>query len=268
MDTKNAVDKHLGINESQTECFKPGKKTKETKIEIDNMVCRGCQKTLPVTDFRHNRRKCRECERKHGREYRKSEEGKEKSSTWVEKNRERMTELQANWFQDNKSQVQAKNRERMATDPRYKFIVNQRRRISLSLGKKQKKTIEYLGCNSEEFFQWISSHMDGSFTLENHGNEWHIDHVIPVSTFNLDNESEVFLALNWRNTMPLSAKENLTKNNKILPDQVKQHLEKLQSFHREKNIELPQVFIDLFAKHLVDGDLLKQSLPLTLGNLR
>jgi hypothetical protein len=29
---------------------------------------------------------------------------------------------------------------------------------------------------------------------------------------------------------------------------------------------MPQVFIDLFAKHLVDGKPLKQSLPLQFGN--
>ena len=30
---------------------------------------------------------------------------------------------------------------------------------------------------------------------------------------NLDNQEEQLLAFNWRNTMPLSSKENLSKNN-------------------------------------------------------
>jgi hypothetical protein len=53
--------------------------------------------------------------------------------------------------------------------------------------------------------------------LENHGKEWHIDHVIPISKFDLNNQEEQILAFNWRNTMPLSCKENLSKNNKITP---------------------------------------------------
>ena len=53
--------------------------------------------------------------------------------------------------------------------------------------------------------------------------------------------------------MPLSCKENLSKNNKILPEQVKTHYKKLVEYHLENNLDLPQVFIDLFAKHLVAG---------------
>ena len=67
--------------------------------------------------------------------------------------------------------------------------------------------------------------------------------------------------------MPLSSKENLSKNNKIIIEQVKQHLEKLKEYHIENKLDLPQVFINLFAKHLVDGNILKLSLPLTNGNI-
>ena len=68
-----------------------------------------------------------------------------------------------------------------------------------------------------------------------------------------NNEKEQLLAFNWRNTMPLSSKENLSKNNKIIIEQVKQHLEKLKEYHIENKLDLPQVFINLFAKHLDAG---------------
>jgi len=82
------------------------------------------------------------------------------------------------------------------------------------------------------------------------------------SHFNLENIEEQMIAFNWRNTMPLSAKENLSKNNKILIPQIEQHLEKLKEYHLENKLDLPQVFIDLFAKHLVAGNPLEPSLPL------
>jgi hypothetical protein len=69
----------------------------------------------------------------------------------------------------------------------------------------------------------------------------------------LENIEEQMVAFNWRNTMPLSAKENLSKNNKILTSQIEQHLEKLKNYHLENKLDLPQVYIDLFAKHLVAG---------------
>lgn len=47
--------------------------------------------------------------------------------------------------------------------------------------------------------------------------------------------------------MPLNAKENLSKNNKILTPQVEEHLKHLLEYHKTQNIEMPQEFIDLFA---------------------
>jgi hypothetical protein len=117
---------------------------------------------------------------------------------------------------------------------------------------KDKKTIEYLGCSSNEYLKWILINNNG-YTLENRGKEWHIDHVIPLSKFNLDDEEQQTIAFNWRNTMPLSCKENLSKNNKIIKEQIEQHLIKLIEYHKENKLDLPQVFIDLFAKHLVAG---------------
>jgi hypothetical protein len=112
----------------------------------------------------------------------------------------------------------------------------------------------------------MESNFNGNITIENYGSVWHIDHVIPLSHFDLENESEQQIAFNWRNTSPLLVKDNLSKNKRLDLLQIKNHLKKLVSYHREKNLELPQKIIDLFAKHLVDGNPLKQSLPLTSGN--
>jgi hypothetical protein len=58
---------------------------------------------------------------------------------------------------------------------------------------KNKPTIEYLGCSSNEYIQWMNDH-SLDFTIENHGKIWHIDHVIPLSKFDLmlaDVESKI-----------------------------------------------------------------------------
>ena len=138
-------------------------------------------------------------------------------------------------------------------NPLEKFKRNIRARIWWGLNNKDKHTIEYLGCNYVEYFKWI---LTNEYNLENKS-EWHIDHVIPISTFNLDNEEEQLLAFNWRNTMPLSAKENLSKNNRIDKNQVEQHYKKLVEYHIKNNIKMPQKFIELFAKHLVAGSSLE-----------
>ncbi len=121
-----------------------------------------------------------------------------------------------------------------------------RSRIISALNSKTKHTIEYLGCNIPDYLNWLF-YNNTEYNLDNRGNEWHIDHVIPLSHFNLENEKEQLVAFNWRNTMPLSVKENLSKNNKIIISQIEQHYKKLVEYHKEKNIDLPLEFINLFA---------------------
>lgn len=161
------------------------------------------------------------------------------------------------------NRLKCKDCERDEPLEKFKRIV--RSRIYSCL-KKDKHTIEYLGCNSNDYLDWLLCN-NNNFTLENRGKIWHIDHVIPLSKFNLDNEDEQHIAFNWRNTMPLSVKDNLSKNNKIIKSQIEQHLNKLKEYHNEHKLDLPQVFIDLFAKYLDDGKPLKPSLPLTNGNI-
>ena len=219
----------------------------------DEKECKYCNNKWPKSNFRHNRLKCRYCEKLDGRYYRKSDHGKQKSKKWVEENREKMSELQSNWFQKNKKLIYEKINNKLKIDASLKFIKLQRRRICNTLKNKTKKTNELLGCSNKEFSDWMKYLYKNGQSFENHGIEWHIDHVIPISNFNLDNEDEVILCFNWRNTMPLSVKENLSKNNKIILSQVEQHYNKLLEYHQNNNIELPQIFIDLFAKYLVTG---------------
>ena len=152
-------------------------------------------------------------------------------------------------------------------EPLEKLKRSVRSRIYIALKKiKKQHTIQYLGLTADEYLKWILKY-NPSYTIENYGKGWHIDHVIPLSHFDLDNPDEQLIAFNWRNTMPLSAKENLAKNNRIIVNQIEQHYTHLLEYNKEKNIELPQVFIDLFVKHLVAGIPLEPSLPLTNGNM-
>jgi hypothetical protein len=127
---------------------------------------------------------------------------------------------------------------------------------------KDKSHIEYLGCSTKEYLEWITTY-NSEYTLDNYGSIWHIDHVIPISTFNINDLEDQLLAFNWRNTMPLSAKENLQKGNTILKEQIRTHNEKLKLYHAKKNIEMPEKYEELFARHLVAGNPL-ESLTTTL----
>ena len=150
------------------------------------------------------------------------------------------------------NRLKCRDCERDEPTEKFKRYIRTRIYNCLRNKNKTKHSVVYLGCSSYEYFKWIFNY-DSNCSLENHGKEWHIDHVIPISKFDLNNEEEQLLAFNWRNTMPLSCKKNLSKNNKIIKSQVEQHYKKLVEYHLENNLDLPQVFIDLFAKHLVAG---------------
>ncbi len=244
--------------------------------------CNTCHQSKPLTEIVKNRTICKECNNsKRRNKYSSDEEHRlkliQKASEFkhikvLERQKIKLEEI----GEDNKkcsvcftiknkckfryNRLKCRDCER--DDPICKFKRNIRRRIWIALKKhKDLHTIQYLGCSSSEYLQWMVTY-DEKYTLDNHGNDgWHIDHVIPLSHFNLENIEEQMIAFNWRNTMPLSAKENLSKNCKILTSQIEEHLEKLKIYHIENKLDLPQVFIDLFAKYLVVGNPLKPSLP-------
>jgi hypothetical protein len=79
---------------------------------------------------------------------------------------------------------------------------------------KSKHSIEYLGCNIEEFKEHIENQFIEGMTWENHG-EWHIDHIIPIKYENPSLE-EVIERLHWKNTQPLWASDNIAKGNRFI----------------------------------------------------
>lgn len=252
--------------------------------EIQNCNC--CKKDKCLKDFIKRRLLCKDCDNEKRRSrYNSNEEhrlklikiaGDFKHKKVIERRQKKIEEIGENNKKCNycfkiKSQerfrhnrLKCKDCERDEPLDKFKRII--RSRIYTFLRKREKHSIEYLGVDALNYLKWISK-INEKYTLENHGKEWHIDHVIPLSKFNLDDVNEQLIGFNWRNTMPLSVKENLSKNNRILPTQIEQHYRNLKEYHEENNIKMPEEFIDLFAKHLVDGDPLKSSLPLTLGNI-
>ena len=77
---------------------------------------------------------------------------------------------------------------------------------------KSKRTIEIIGCSSEQFWQHLEKQFTEGMTRKNHG-KWHIDHIIPLSSAKTL-EEKIKLS-HYTNLQPLWAKDNLTKNNKL-----------------------------------------------------
>ena len=115
------------------------------------------------------------------------------------------------------SQICEHNREKSKCkecSPLLVLINIQRRSIHRVLKRseltKTQSTIEYLGCSAEHFMNYLKLKMTPDMTMDN----IHIDHIKPVSRFNLDDPDEFLDCCHYTNLQPLLAKDNLEKKNK------------------------------------------------------
>jgi len=77
--------------------------------------------------------------------------------------------------------------------------------------------IELLGCSYNELKFHLENLFQKGMTFENYG-EWELDHVYPISKFNLDDIEEIKKCFNYKNIQPLWMFDNRSKYNKILKD--------------------------------------------------
>ena len=117
----------------------------------------------------------------------------------------------------NKDKIRAYEITRYHTNPQYRIAVTIRARIrdALKRGHKSMHTEELLGITFTEFKKYLESKFKKGMSWENYG-AWEIDHIIPVSSFDLTSKQGQKKAFHYTNTQPLWAKENRLKCAKIL----------------------------------------------------
>lgn len=104
------------------------------------------------------------------------------------------------------------------TDIGYRLVSVLRSRLCSAIKHKSKKGsfIRDMGCSIPELKIHLESKFGDGMTWDNWGRiGWHIDHIIPLSKFNLNNRDEFLTACNYKNLQPLWAEENRIKSNKI-----------------------------------------------------
>lgn len=115
--------------------------------------------------------------------------------------------------------------------PHNKIAHNLRTRLRHALHGKLsvQSTEKLLGVSFEEFKKYLESKFYSNMTWENYGKHWHIDHIIPCDFFDLTNEEHIKLCFNFRNTQPMLAVENISKNNKITIDNLHEFMTRLKN---------------------------------------
>lgn len=213
-------------------------------------TCTRCQLNKSLTEFRISGKyivsRCRECEREICREYkernrealnaRRAIDRKENPHKWkaankkfYEKNAERMIQRSKEYAQHNRKEISKKQalqrKLRRNSDPTYRIKENLRKRMWETIVKSQGKTksarsLQLLGCSAQDCRLYLESLFLDGMTWENYG-EWHIDHIKPISSFDLSQPEEQFKCFHYTNLQPLWAIDNLKKGDSMPVDQEK-----------------------------------------------
>ena len=102
--------------------------------------------------------------------------------------------------------------QRIQRDPNLRLKANLRTRLYIAArnGQKAGSAVNDLGCSIKAFKLYIENQFTKGMSWDNHG-KWHLDHVLPLASFDLTNRMEFLEAVNWLNYQPLWARENLSK---------------------------------------------------------
>jgi len=86
--------------------------------------------------------------------------------------------------------------------------------------RKGTKVHPLCGISGVKLREWIESKFTKSMTWKNYGKRWHLDHIFPISRFDLSDPEQVKVACNWQNLQPLLRKANARKSDKITKPQL------------------------------------------------
>lgn len=84
-------------------------------------------------------------------------------------------------------------------------------------GFKSGSAVRDLGCSIPEYKQYLESKFQPGMTWDNWGmgtGKWQIDHIVPLSRFNLTDREQFLKAVHYMNTQPLWWMDNIKKGNR------------------------------------------------------
>ena len=186
-------------------------------------------------DCKSCNKKYRDSKKKEMKEYNKKywlktkDIQREKHKIWVKNNREIVNEYQ-------KKYMMKWDKEQRLNNPQYKIIKNLRCRLYSALkGKsKNKYTKELIGCEVDFLIKYLEEKFDENMNWDNYGNYWHVDHIIPCTAWNLENDMELRACSNYLNLQPLEASANESKNNKYTEENKENYIK----LFMEKNFNI------------------------------
>ena len=200
-------------------------------------ICTKCNVEKSITQFSFRkdtnnfRCQCKPCVVEHRKKY--YADNKEsiatKNADYRQRNKEKIAAKNVDYYKENKEKINTQNtvyrRNRYKNDETFRLLQKTRSRIYEALNGRGKsfRTRYILGISLDLYKKWIRFQMTPEMDFSN----IHIDHVKPISSFDISNEDELLECFNWINTQPLLKKDNLKKITILTQKSTKTNSEKL-----------------------------------------
>lgn len=191
--------------------------------------CSRCQKVKSKDEFYRRKTasdglnpECKICKKQAEKQMYKQNKTKRllQMTEYREKNRDALLRAQRESYKKNaKSRVKKQSeyeKRRLLSDPLFRLKKNLRARLNVALRNRQKvgSAIQDLGCSIEDFRRYLESKFEPGMTWDNYG-QWHIDHIVPLASFDLTKHDDLLKAVHFSNLQPLWAEDNFSKSNRI-----------------------------------------------------
>lgn len=151
------------------------------------------------------------------------EEQKCKVKLYRENNKESLDEKKKVYVSQNMESVRKRQRawrrKAYKDNIHYKLSVITRSRLRVALKKRQLtgQTIKLLGCSIDNLEIYLESRFTDDMSWDNHGMYgWHIDHKIPLNSFDLSDGEQLKLACHYTNLQPLWCTDNWKKKDQLI----------------------------------------------------
>jgi hypothetical protein len=192
-------------------------------------VCKLCRKIFNHQYYLENRDRIKQQTEEYYRNNR--ERCRENYKVYYSKNKNKIIRMNQKWIVQNKGKVQHyKNNYKLRKRRTMEFRLKERIACSIrnylyrfNMNKNNIPYSEFINFTIYQLMIYLESQFDNKTNWANYGSYWHIDHVLPLSLYDYSDINEIKKSWDLRNLRPLGAKANLSKNNKLDWNLVKQY---------------------------------------------
>lgn len=174
---------------------------------------------MPYSDPERQRAAQRAWEKANPRGNRKEDLEKKRArrAAWGAANKDRVADYNRSYRQSHREQENRRKAQRNRDDLQSKIGLNLRKRLTSAIKGRFKggSAVAALGCSIEHLILRLEAMWVEGMSWDNYGPKgWHIDHIKPLSEFDLTDPAQVSLACHYRNLQPLWAGPNIAKGGK------------------------------------------------------